>query len=58
MERRRAARANQRRIQFDLFYDYRTNVPLYPAWQNFLQQRQPRAIVSGGKTTSSLPRRW
>jgi len=26
------ARPNQRRIQMDLFYDYRTNVALYPAW--------------------------
>jgi pimeloyl-ACP methyl ester carboxylesterase len=43
------ARPNQRRIQFDLFYDYRTNVLLYPAWQDFLRQRQPKTIIFWGQ---------
>ena len=43
------ARPNQRRIQLDLFYDYRTNVPLYPAWQDFLRQRQPKTIIFWGQ---------
>jgi pimeloyl-ACP methyl ester carboxylesterase len=43
------ARPNQRRIQLDLFYDYRTNVPLYPAWQDFLKKRQPKTIIFWGQ---------
>jgi pimeloyl-ACP methyl ester carboxylesterase len=43
------ARPNQRRIQMDLFYDYRTNVPLYPEWQAFLKQRQPKTIIFWGQ---------
>jgi len=43
------ARPNQRRIQMDLFYDYRTNVPLYPVWQDFLKKRQPKTIVFWGQ---------
>ena len=43
------ARPNQRRIQLDLFYDYRTNVPLYPAWQAFLRKRQPPTIIFWGR---------
>src|SRR5580692_5793363 len=33
---------NGRQIQLDLFYDYRTNVALYPKWQSFLKQNQPK----------------
>ena len=29
----------------DLFYDYRTNVALYPKWQAFLRERQPETII-------------
>jgi len=43
------ARPNQRRIQLDLFYDYRTNVERYAAWQGFLKQRQPPTIIFWGQ---------
>jgi pimeloyl-ACP methyl ester carboxylesterase len=43
------ARPNQRRIQLDLFYDYRTNVALYPGWQGFLKQRQPKTLIFWGQ---------
>ncbi len=36
-------------MQLDLFYDYRTNVQLYPQWQTFLRQRQPKTIVFWGQ---------
>jgi pimeloyl-ACP methyl ester carboxylesterase len=36
-------------IQSDLFYDYRTNVELYPMWQAFLRERQPKTIVFWGQ---------
>ena len=37
------------RINLDLFYDYRTNVPLYPAWQTFLREKQPKTIIFWGQ---------
>jgi pimeloyl-ACP methyl ester carboxylesterase len=40
---------NGRRIQMDLFYDYRTNVALYPKWQSFLKQNQPKTIIFWGQ---------
>ena len=42
-------RPNARRVQMDLFYDYRTNVSLYPAWQAFLQERQPDTVIFWGQ---------
>lgn len=40
---------NGRQIQLDLFYDYRTNVALYPKWQSFLKQKQPKTIIFWGQ---------
>jgi len=40
---------NGRQIQLDLFYDYRTNVGLYPAWQAFLKEQQPKTIIFWGQ---------
>jgi pimeloyl-ACP methyl ester carboxylesterase len=37
------------RLNLDLFYDYRTNVPLYPAWQAFLRERRPATIIFWGQ---------
>ena len=42
-------RPNARRVQLDLFYDYRTNVDLYPAWQKFLRERQPTTLIFWGQ---------
>ena len=42
-------RPRARQIQLDLFYDYRTNVMLYPEWQAFLKQRQPHTIIFWGQ---------
>lgn len=36
-------------IQLDLFYDYRSNPPLYPAWQAYFRQHQPPTLVVWGK---------
>lgn len=41
-------RPNAQRVQLDLFYDYRTNVELYPKWQAFLREFQPKTIIFGG----------
>lgn len=42
-------RPNVVRVNLDLFYDYRTNVPLYPKWQAFLRERQPETIIFWGQ---------
>jgi pimeloyl-ACP methyl ester carboxylesterase len=42
-------RQHGRQIQLDLFYDYRTNVTLYPKWQVFLKERQPDTIIFWGQ---------
>ena len=42
-------RPNAHRVQLDLFYDYRTNVQLYPQWQAFLRKTQPKTIVFWGQ---------
>jgi pimeloyl-ACP methyl ester carboxylesterase len=36
-------------IQVELFYDYRTNVDAYPAWQAWMKKTQPRLLVLWGK---------
>ena len=36
-------------IQLDLFYDYRTNIPLYPQWQDALARNQPPMLAVWGK---------
>lgn len=42
-------RPNAKRVQLDLFYDYRTNVELYPRWQAFLRERQPETLILWGQ---------
>jgi pimeloyl-ACP methyl ester carboxylesterase len=42
-------RPNADRLNLDLFYDYRTNVPLYPAWQKFLRDHQPDTLIFWGQ---------
>jgi len=42
-------RPNAQRAQMDLFYDYRTNVALYPKWQKFLQDHQPKTLIFWGQ---------
>ena len=37
------------RLNLDLFYDYRTNVELYPQWQKFLRDRQPKTLIFWGQ---------
>ena len=37
------------RINLDLFYDYRTNVALYPKWQAFLREKQPKTLIFWGQ---------
>lgn len=36
-------------IQLDLFYDYRTNIPLYPQWQAYFRKHKPPTLVAWGQ---------
>jgi len=49
MDFRFMERPNARRVQLDLFYDYRTNVALYPEWQRFLRERRPPTVIFWGQ---------
>jgi pimeloyl-ACP methyl ester carboxylesterase len=49
MDYRFMERPHARRIQLDLFYDYRTNVALYPKWQKFLREHQPHTLIFWGQ---------
>jgi len=49
MDFRFMERPNARRVQLDLFYDYRTNVALYPRWQAFLRERRPSTLIFWGQ---------
>jgi pimeloyl-ACP methyl ester carboxylesterase len=43
------SRPMAKQVQLDLFYDYRTNVALYPKWQKFLRERQPKTLIFWGQ---------
>jgi pimeloyl-ACP methyl ester carboxylesterase len=49
MDFRFMERAGARKVQMELFYDYRTNVDLYPQWQEFLRARRPKTIIFWGQ---------
>lgn len=49
MDFRFMERPNARKVQMEFFYDYRTNVALYPKWQEFLRSRQPKTIIFWGQ---------
>jgi pimeloyl-ACP methyl ester carboxylesterase len=42
------SRPKQAELQLDLFFDYRTNVASYPAWQHWLRRHQPSLLVLWG----------
>lgn len=42
-------RSGNAEIQLDLFYDYRTNIPLYPLWQKAFRQYKPPMLSAWGK---------
>lgn len=42
-------------IQLQLFYDYQSNVPLYPAWQEYFRTHQPPTLIVWGKNDYIFP---
>jgi pimeloyl-ACP methyl ester carboxylesterase len=51
----RLDRAGNVEIQLDLFYDYRTNVDLYPRFQQFFRERRPPTLIVWGKNDEIFP---
>lgn len=43
------------KIQLAMFYDYRTNVPLYPEWQQYFRDHQPPTLIVWGKHDYIFP---
>ena len=43
------------KIQLAMFYDYRTNVPLYPEWQAYFREYQPPTLIVWGKNDYIFP---
>lgn len=48
-------RPENNEIQLAMFYDYRTNVPLYPKWQSYLREYQPPTLIVWGKNDYIFP---
>lgn len=48
-------RAENNKIQLAMFYDYRTNVPLYPKWQKYFREHQPATLIVWGKNDYIFP---
>jgi pimeloyl-ACP methyl ester carboxylesterase len=42
-------RPGNQEVQLDLFYDYRTNIPLYPDWQAYFRASKPPMLIVWGK---------
>ncbi len=49
MDYRFMERPNTRQLHMDLFYDYRINIALYPRWQKFLREHQPKTLIFWGQ---------
>ena len=48
-------RPENNEIQLAMFYDYRTNVPLYPEWQEKFREHQPPTLIVWGKNDHIFP---
>lgn len=48
-------RPGNEEIQMDLFYDYGSNPPLYPAWQAYFRSHRPPMLITWGKNDQIFP---
>lgn len=48
-------RPGNKDIQLQLFYDYRSNPPLYPEWQAYFRKYQPPTLIVWGKNDYIFP---
>lgn len=49
-------RPGNKEIQLQLFYDYSSNPPLYPQWQEYFRKYQPPTLVVWGRNDSIFPK--
>jgi len=42
-------------VQLDMFYDYGTNPPLYPEWQQYFRDNQPPMLITWGANDPVFP---
>jgi pimeloyl-ACP methyl ester carboxylesterase len=49
-------RPGNKEIQLQLFYDYRSNPPLYPQWQDYFRKYQPPTLVVWGRNDFIFPK--
>jgi pimeloyl-ACP methyl ester carboxylesterase len=49
-------RPGNKEIQLQLFYDYRSNPPLYPQWQKYFRKYQPPTLVVWGRNDYIFPK--
>ena len=52
---RHLTRPENNEIQLAMFYSYRTNVPLYPSWQQYFRDHQPPMLIVWGKNDYIFP---
>ena len=55
MDLRHLTRPENNEIQLAMFYDYRTNVPLYPKFQAYFRKHQPPTLIVYGKNDHIFP---
>jgi pimeloyl-ACP methyl ester carboxylesterase len=48
-------RPGNKDIQLQLFYDYCSNLPLYPKWQSYFREYQPPTLIVWGKNDYIFP---
>ena len=49
LDQARLDRPGNKDIQLELLYDYRTNIPLYPKWQEYFRKSQVPLLAAWGK---------
>jgi pimeloyl-ACP methyl ester carboxylesterase len=52
---RHLERPENAQIQLDMFYDYRTNLELYPKWQQYFRTHNPEMLIVYGKNDYIFP---
>jgi len=55
IDMRHLTRKENPQIQLALFYDYQSNIPLYPSWQEYFRKHQPPTLIVWGKNDFIFP---
>jgi pimeloyl-ACP methyl ester carboxylesterase len=55
LQRALLSRPGNKDAMLALLYDYRTNVPLYPKWQEYFRKHQPPMLIAWGQNDVIFP---